>query len=134
MNREQLIKELGFSAARSSGPGGQHVNKTSSKVTVQFNIDNSLALSEVEKTRIKERLENRINAEGNLVLHCGETRSQHRNKAIVIQRLLDLIAENLRVRKARKRSRPTRRAIEKRLDSKKRQALKKSRRKPPTID
>ncbi|MCW5518408.1 aminoacyl-tRNA hydrolase [Aureitalea sp. L0-47] len=134
MNREQLLKELSFSAARSSGPGGQHVNKTSSKITVQFHVDNSLALSEVEKTRINERLANRINTEGNLVLHCGETRSQHRNKALVIQRLINLIVENLRVRKPRKRSKPSRRAIEKRLDSKKRHALKKSRRKPPNID
>jgi ribosome-associated protein len=134
MNREQLLKELSFSAARSSGPGGQHVNKTSSKITVQFHIDDSLALSEVEKMRINKRLANRINTEGNLVLHCGETRSQHRNKALVIQRLINLIVENLRVRKPRKRSKPSRRAIEKRLDSKKRHALKKSRRKPPNID
>jgi ribosome-associated protein len=134
MNREQLLKELSFSAARSSGPGGQHVNKTSSKVTLQFHLENSMALSEDEKTRLNSRLANRINTEGYLVLHCGETRSQHRNKAIVVQRLLDLIEENLRVRKPRKRSKPSRRAIEKRIESKKRQAIKKSRRKPPKID
>ncbi len=134
MDTEQIIRELQFTMARSSGPGGQHVNKTSSKVSVRFHIGDSEAISDEEKTRLLERLGNRLNSEGFIVLHCGETRSQHRNKAIVIQRLLEIITENLKVRKTRKKSKPSRSAIEKRLESKKRQALKKSRRKPPGID
>jgi len=134
MNSEQLLRELEFKAVRSSGPGGQHVNKTSSKVSVQLHIANSIAFSESEKERLLVKLEQRITSEGFIILQCGETRSQHRNKAIVIQRLLNLISENLRVRKPRKRTKPSRLAIEKRLKNKKQRAMKKSNRKPPKID
>jgi ribosome-associated protein len=134
MESEQLIKELQFKAIRSSGPGGQHVNKTSSKIEVQFNIQNSEAFSESEKVRLLERLATRINSDGALILQCGETRSQHRNKAIVIQRLLDLLTQNLKVKKKRKKTKPSKSDIEKRLKKKKRQALKKSNRKPPKIE
>jgi len=134
MESEQLIKELQFKAIRSSGPGGQHVNKTSSKIEVQFNIQNSEAFSESEKVRLLERLETRINSDGALIMQCGETRSQHRNKAIVIQRLLDLLTQNLKVKKKRKKTKPSKSDIEKRLKKKKRQALKKSNRKPPKIE
>jgi ribosome-associated protein len=134
MDSEQVTKELQFKAIRSSGPGGQHVNKTSSKVEVHFNIEKSDAFSESEKERLLERLASRINSEGSIVLQCGETRSQHRNKAIVIQRVLDLLSQNLKVKKKRKKSKPSKSAIEKRLRSKKQRALKKSHRKPPKLD
>lgn len=134
MHTETLLNELQFKAIRSSGPGGQHVNKTASKVEVHFNLVSSKALSETEKQRLQSKLANRINSDGILVLQCGETRSQHRNKAIVIQRLLDLISLNLRKRKPRKKSKPSRSAIEKRLKSKRQQALKKSNRTPPKIE
>lgn len=134
MNTEILISELTFKALRSSGPGGQHVNKTASKVEVSFNIDNSLALSEREKERLKHKLSSRISSEGILMLQCGETRSQHRNKAIVIERLVDLIQHNLKVAKPRKKTKPSKGAMERRIKSKKQNALKKSNRKPPKID
>lgn len=134
MNTEILISELTFKALRSSGPGGQHVNKTASKVEVSFNIDNSLALSETEKERLKHKLSSRISSEGILMLQCGETRSQHRNKAIVIERLVDLIQHNLKVAKPRKKTKPSKGAMERRIKSKKQNALKKSNRKPPKID
>lgn len=134
MEAEQLIKELQFKAIRSSGPGGQHVNKTSSKIEVQFNIKDSEAFSETERERLIERLAKRINSDGAIILQCGETRSQHRNKAIVIQRLLDLLTQNLIVKKKRKKTKPSKSAIEKRLKGKKQRALKKSNRKPPKID
>ncbi len=134
MNTEQLLRELEFKAVRSSGPGGQHVNKTSSKVLVQFHIANSHAFSEFEKERLLARLEQRITSEGFIILQCGETRSQHRNKAIVIQRLINLLRENLRICKQRKKTKPSRRAVEKRLKTKKQRALKKANRKPPQID
>lgn len=134
MDAEQLIKELQFKAVRSSGPGGQHVNKTSSKVEAHFHLEQSEALSEEEKIRLAKKLENRINTDGFIVLQCGETRSQHRNKALVIDRLLSLLTENLKVKKKRKKSKPSRAAIEKRLKKKKQQAMKKSNRKPPNIE
>lgn len=134
MNENLVLRELLFKAVRSSGPGGQHVNKTSSKVEVQFDLLNSDALTESEKGRLHNKLKNRVNSEGILVLQCGESRSQHRNKSLVIQRLLDLLRDNLRTAKPRKKSKPSRSAIEKRLRSKQHRALKKKDRRPPKID
>ncbi len=134
MNTEALISELNFKAIRSSGPGGQHVNKTASKVEVSFDLEASQALSETEKDRLRHKLASKMSSEGIITLQCGETRSQHRNKAIVIERLLALLQQNLKVSKPRKKTKPSKSAIEKRLKSKKAQALKKSNRKPPKID
>lgn len=133
MNTEVLISELTFKGIRSSGPGGQHVNKTASKVEVTFNLENSQALSESEKDRLRKKLSSKITSEDTIVLQCGETRSQHRNKSIVIERLIALIEQNLKVAKPRKKTKPSKSAIEKRLKLKKQQALKKSNRKPPQI-
>jgi ribosome-associated protein len=134
MNIDTLIKELTFKAIRSSGPGGQHVNKTSTKVEVSFHIASSEALTEAEKERLQIKLASRITSERVITLQCGETRSQSRNKAIVIERLLTLLKENLKVSKPRKKTKPSKSAIERRLKAKKSQALKKSSRKPPSID
>lgn len=134
MDAEQLIRELQFKAIRSSGPGGQHVNKASTKVEVQFNVEQSEALSEAEKLRLSKKLENRINSDGFIVMQCGDTRSQHRNKAVVIDRIIALLTENLKVKKKRKKSKPSRAAIEKRLKQKKQKAIKKSNRKRPNIE
>jgi ribosome-associated protein len=134
MNLEIIIKELQFKAVRSSGAGGQHVNKTSSKVEVSFSIFSSEGLSETEKQRLQEKLDSRISTEGVLILQCSESRSQHRNKAIGIQRMLELLKLNLKVAKKRKKSKPSRSSIEKRIKAKKNNALKKSNRKPPRID
>ncbi len=134
MNTEVLISELKFKAIRSSGPGGQHVNKTASKVEVSFHLDASQALSESEKERLRNKLSSKISSEGFITLQCGETRSQHRNKGIVIERLITLLQQNLKVAKPRKKTKPSRGAIERRLKSKKENALKKSNRKPPKIE
>ena len=134
MNTEVLISELAFKAVRSSGPGGQHVNKTASKVEVSFNLETSEALSEIEKERLRIKIPSKITSEGIIMLQCGETRSQHRNKAIVIERLVELLQKNLKVAKPRKNTKPSKGAIERRLNSKKENALKKSSRKPPGIE
>lgn len=134
MNTEILIAEFSFKAIRSSGPGGQHVNKTASKVEVSFNLEDSQALSEIEKERLRLKLASKISSEGIIMLQCGETRSQHRNKAIVIERLVDLLHKNLKVAKPRKKTKPSKGAIERRLKSKKENAFKKSSRKPPKIE
>ena len=84
---ESLIKELKFKAIRSSGSGGQHVNKVASKVELQFDVQNSSLLNEEEKEILLEKLKNRLSKEGILVLQCGESRSQHKNKTLVIDRL-----------------------------------------------
>ena len=134
MNEEVLLKELSFKGIRSSGPGGQHVNKTASKIEVAFDLNASEALSETEKERLQVKLATKISADGILTLQCGETRSQHRNKAIVIERLVALLQQNLKVAKKRKKTKPSKSAMERRLKSKKEHALKKSNRKPPRID
>ena len=134
MDKNILITELIFKAVKSSGPGGQHVNKTASKVEVYFNVLNSNALSSSEILRLQEKLKNKISAEGFIVLSSSESRSQHRNKAIVIQRLIKLISENLKIQKKRKKSKPTKGMIEKRLKAKKNQALKKANRKRPPLN
>jgi len=134
MNVETLLKELKFKATRSSGPGGQHVNKTASKIELSFHIDSSEAISEREKQLLLDKLKSRISQEGIISLQCGETRSQHRNKAIAIERLIRLLTLNLTIAKARKRTKPSKSAIERRLKSKKGRSLKKTNRRPPKID
>ena len=134
MQLDILFRELKFKAVRSSGPGGQHVNKTSSKVEVSFTISTSEALSANEKSRLTRILASRISSEGTIILSCGETRSQHRNKTIVLKRLVALLEDSLKVQKKRTKTKPSKNSIERRLKSKKGQALKKANRKPPTID
>ncbi|WP_432411968.1 alternative ribosome rescue aminoacyl-tRNA hydrolase ArfB [Rasiella sp. SM2506] len=131
MNSSIILSELKYKAVRSSGPGGQHVNKTSSKVEVYFDIENSLGLSETEKSLLLQRLSSRLTSENILVLQCSETRSQHRNKTLVTKRLLQLLEDHKKIAKKRKKTKPSRSATEKRLRNKKEKALKKSNRKPP---
>ena len=131
MEAEIILRELQFKAVRSSGPGGQHVNKTSSKVELVFDLFSSEGLTASEKETLKARLSNRISTQGLLILQSGESRSQHRNKRLVIERLMSLLKENLKQQKPRIKSKPSKASIEKRLQQKKRQAQKKSLRKPP---
>lgn len=131
MDKKGVVLELKFKAIRSSGAGGQHVNKVSSKVELTFDVANSKSLSSQEKERIIKKLSNRLTKENVLVLQADDYRSQHRNKALVITRLVDILEKALKTVKKRKRTRPTKSSIEKRLKSKKKAALKKvSRRKP----
>ena len=119
MNQEQILNELQFKAIRSSGPGGQHANKVSSKVELSFQIAASDGLTERQKKRLLLKLGNKLSKEGILILQCDESRSQHKNKDLVIKRFFKLLEKSLIVPKARKKSKPTRSSIEKRLKSKK---------------
>ncbi|HPF11516.1 MAG TPA: alternative ribosome rescue aminoacyl-tRNA hydrolase ArfB [Flavobacteriaceae bacterium] len=134
MKLDKILQELEFKALRSSGPGGQHVNKTASKIELSFNVLQSEGLTEAEKQRLQEKLGSRLTADGILLMQCGETRSQHRNKKLVIERLLQLLQENLRIPKPRKKSKLPKAVIEKRLEAKRRQGLKKAQRRPPQTD
>ena len=131
MNQEQILTELQFKAIRSSGPGGQHANKVSSKVELSFHIEASAGLTDREKKRLLLKLGKKLSKEGLLILQCDESRSQHKNKELVIKRFLKLIEKSLVVPKARKKSKPTRSSIEKRLKSKKIASLKKINRSKP---
>ncbi len=129
MNTRQLLLELNFKAARSSGSGGQNVNKVASKVTLIFDLMNSLGLTAPEKHLLQQRLAKRLTNGQLLVLHCEESRSQHRNKELIKKRFLAIISANLVVKKKRKPTKPTRASIRKRLDTKKQQSAKKENRK-----
>ena len=133
MDSEKLLKEISFKAIRSSGPGGQHVNKTASKAVISFTINTSEIFTPKEKQRLLEKLKTRISRDGSLTITCSESRSQHRNKALAIARLFSLLEKSLCVAKSRKKSRPSRNAVEKRLVSKKKHALKKANRKSPPV-
>ncbi len=134
MQIDLLLKELNFRTARSSGPGGQHVNKVATKVEVLFNVSESNALTENEKELLKERLSQRISEKGILIVKDESTRSQHRNKTLVIDKLIALLQENLKIRKPRKQTKIPKNVIEKRLKAKKLKALRKQDRKPPKWD
>ena len=88
MDAKLLINEFVFKAIRSSGPGGQHVNKTSSKIVLSFHIHNSNGLEENEKERLLKKLAAKISSDGYVQLSCSDTRSQHQNKVIVIDKML----------------------------------------------
>jgi len=133
MNIDQILSELQYKAVRSSGPGGQHVNKTATKVEVYFNPLESEGLTDEEKELLQKRLSKRINSEGYLILQCGETRSQLRNKRKVTERIINLLITHSKKPKQRKKSKPSKKAIQKRLDDKKRNAQKKANRKPPKL-
>ena len=129
---ECLKKELGYRTSRSSGPGGQHVNKTESRVELLWNLWASECLDQTQKLRVQRRLQSRITGEGWLILRCDIHRSQHQNREEVSARFLQLLQAALKSPKVRRPTSPTRRSIEKRISDKKiRGQTKRSRRKPP---
>jgi ribosome-associated protein len=134
MNKETLFKELQFKAVRSSGAGGQHVNKVSSKVELTFDIVNSQSLSEREKMLLLKNLSSRLTKDGILHLSSSESRSQHSNKEKVIKRFFQLIQKGFIVPKKRKPTQISRAQKRKRLQQKKRQSEKKGLRKKPKLE
>ncbi|WP_394974476.1 alternative ribosome rescue aminoacyl-tRNA hydrolase ArfB [uncultured Croceitalea sp.] len=134
MNSKNLISELKFKAIRSSGAGGQHVNKVSSKVELSFSILDSESLSNTEKERLFLKLDARLTKNGVLILHCDEARSQHKNKDLVVKRFLDVLKKALYIPKKRKPTKPSKSSVEKRLKFKKIAASKKANRKKPNLD
>jgi len=131
MNWTTILNELTFRTSRSSGAGGQHVNKTETKVEVLFDIDASAGLSDEEKQIIQSRLASRINDEGVLQLTSQKSRSQLSNKEDGIERLQALVEKALIPKVKRKRTKPSKESIEDRLNAKKQNAEKKLSRKKP---
>ncbi|MDF2478397.1 MAG: aminoacyl-tRNA hydrolase [Sphingobacterium sp.] len=130
MNITGLIGELTFKFSRSGGAGGQHVNKVSSKVTLQWDVASSAVFSAEEKAVVAEKLSNRINKEGILQLESDVDRSQSRNKEIAIDRFLRLIKDALVPTKPRKKNKIPYSSVLKRLDRKKQQSQLKASRRP----
>jgi ribosome-associated protein len=129
-----ILNELSFKAIRSSGPGGQHANKVSSKIELTFDVLNSAILTEAQKQLLLKNLSSRLTKENVFILFCDESRSQHKNKDIVIKRFLQLIEKGLTIPKKRKPTKPTKASVKKRLKSKKNISIKKLSRKRPDLD
>ena len=131
MDVQKLISELQFKAVRSSGAGGQNVNKVSSKVLLTFDLNQSQALTESQKIILESKLQSRLTSENILMLQCDEDRSQIKNKSIVIKRFLSVIEQGLVVPKVRKATKIPKSAIRKRIKDKKNTSeIKKSRKNP----
>jgi len=111
--------ELTFRATRAGGPGGQHVNTSSTRVELLWNVAQSSALSADERARLLERLASRLDGEGTLRVVSSEHRSQTRNRAAAEDRLVDVVRRALVVRRVRHRTRPSKAAVDARLREKK---------------
>jgi len=131
LDQEKIISELSFKAVRSSGAGGQNVNKVSSKVVLSFDLLNSKALSEDEKLLLEQNLEPRLTNDKILILNCDEDRSQLKNKEIVVKRFLQIINQNLIIPKERKATKVPKSVIKKRIQNKRNVSEKKQNRKKP---
>ncbi|MFD1315272.1 alternative ribosome rescue aminoacyl-tRNA hydrolase ArfB [Namhaeicola litoreus] len=122
MDREIILKELNYSAVRSGGPGGQHVNKVSSKVVLNFDLMNSFGLSDDEKSVLQKNLKSKLSKEGLLILTSNDSRSQHKNKELVTVKLFKLLQKALLKPKSRRTTKRTKTSILKRLETKKKHA------------
>src|SRR5208282_2960069 len=111
--------ELVARATRSGGPGGQHVNTSSTRVELLWNVRSSSVLFDDQRTTLQNALRTRLSAAGDLRVVASDTRSQRQNRALAEERLAEIVRRALTVKKARKQTRPTRRAVERRLAEKK---------------
>jgi len=126
--------EIRFRASRARGPGGQHVNKASTRVEAIWNVERSRSVTGEERRRLRLRLASRLAADGTLRVAADDERSQVRNRALAAQRLRALVERALHQRKPRRPTRPSRSAVEQRLDAKRHRAERKRRRRPPDDD
>ena len=117
------FSELEITTSRSSGPGGQHVNKTDSRVTVRWNVQKTAILSEEQRARVLTKLQSHISADGDFAVHCDVHRSQLQNKTDALKRLAKEIHKALSVPKKRMKTKIPRSAKQARVDTKKRHGL-----------
>lgn len=126
--------ELSVRATRSSGAGGQHVNKTSSRIELTWNAQQSASLTDDQRKIILAKLRSRLTNDGDLRVVASTTRSQFRNREIAEQRLIKLLASALQPVKKRRATKPTRASKEARLETKKKHSNKKRERRAPVDD
>jgi ribosome-associated protein len=134
MDKLKIISELQYKAVRSSGAGGQNVNKVSSKVVLSFHLKNSQGLSEEEKILLEQNISNRLTTDLILQLNCDEDRSQLKNKELVTKRFLQIIKKGLEIPKERKATRVPKGVIRKRIKDKKSVSQVKQNRKKPNLE
>ena len=130
-HQEELLQEADFKAVLSSGPGGQHANKTSTKVVLHWSLANSEVFSEEQKERLEFKLKNRLTKENVLQLSSDHTRSQHKNKEILIKRFFKVLEDALTIQKPRKKTNPSKASKLRRLKNKRIHSEKKANRKNP---
>jgi ribosome-associated protein len=123
--------ELSVTTSRASGPGGQHVNTTESRVQLRWNVPGSRALSEAQRARLRDALASRLTSDGDLVVACASERSQHRNRELARERLAALVRRALTPRRPRKRTNVPRGEKARRREQKRRRGRVKKLRKPP---
>jgi len=128
------FSELDYSASRSGGPGGQHVNTSSTRIEVWWDVVGSPTLTPEQRAQLLERLKTRLDSAGRLRLVSSGSRSQLRNREDVTARLQSVVAAALAVRKKRKPTRPSRAAKAARLEAKRRRAATKQRRRSPPAE
>jgi ribosome-associated protein len=133
-DKHALTLELNYKAIRSSGAGGQHVNKVSSKIELTFNIQESLVFDEAQKARLLNKLSSKFTKEGLLIMQCDETRSQHKNKELVTKRFFALLESGLHTPKKRIPTKTPRAAVKKRLKTKRNLSEKKTNRQKPDLE
>ncbi|WP_288983425.1 alternative ribosome rescue aminoacyl-tRNA hydrolase ArfB [uncultured Flavobacterium sp.] len=133
MDKEVLLSELKFKAVRSSGAGGQNVNKVSSKVVLSFDLVNSLGLTQEEKELLLTKISTKLTQENILILTSEEDRSQIKNKEVVVKKFLKVIENGLKIPKERKETKIPKAVKEKRLQQKKSTASIKENRKKPNF-
>lgn len=126
--------ELDVRVSRSSGAGGQHVNKTSSRVEIFWNIQSSKAISEAERARLIDKLRSKLTTDGSIRVVASDMRSQSRNRELAEGRLAELVRRALLIPRKRRPTRPTKASKEARLEGKKRQASKKKNRQQKSFD
>ncbi len=124
-------KEFDFQTSRSSGPGGQNVNKVETRVTLRFNVHSSELLDQREKERLQLKWASKLTSEGDLLVSAEKHRSQLRNREEAIKTFKRLVEKAFTDPKPRKKTKPSKSAIKKRLDSKKKHSDKKSNRRKP---
>lgn len=133
MEKDVILTGVSFKAVRSSGAGGQNVNKVASKVVLSFDLNQSKGLTDEEKVRLQHKIATKLTQDSLLIITSEEERSQFKNRAIAINKLLKCLDDGLKIPKARQKTKVPRSVNEKRLQAKKVMSVVKQNRKTPNL-